>query len=133
MPKKIWSFFDKCVTEIELPHLSESNNNDTSFYTVKDICIDEGVQSFQKILVESGKVNNDNSAIWKSMEAYGNAAPMAELTQNGIPQDSKPSSVNEGQVTLGKLLEGNIEGRESLSPCKFETYSNDAKERSVKV
>ncbi|XP_058112471.1 uncharacterized protein LOC131255698 [Magnolia sinica] len=50
-------YTDKSVTDIELPELV-SRFKDNSYYVVKDICVDIGVPSLDKILEENGEVDH---------------------------------------------------------------------------
>ncbi|PKA59819.1 hypothetical protein AXF42_Ash011944 [Apostasia shenzhenica] len=55
-------YIDKSVSEVKLQHMLFSSDN-CSCPAIKDICIDEGVQSINKILIEYSTVNSRASSI----------------------------------------------------------------------
>ncbi|KAK3039782.1 hypothetical protein RJ639_027095 [Escallonia herrerae] len=62
-------YTDKNVTECELPEMMVCYK-ENSFHVVKDICVDEGVPSEDKILIEDGKY--DDGCLWTSLHLNGN-------------------------------------------------------------
>lgn len=84
-------YMDKSVTECELPEFlvcyKESDN-----HAIKDICIDEGVPSQDKILFESG-VNEKAGCTFLFLEKDQNKQLIKEQVDIHIPDELK-SSVN---------------------------------------
>ncbi|XP_028550263.1 uncharacterized protein LOC110114832 isoform X2 [Dendrobium catenatum] len=107
-------YMDKTVTDVELPHLSVSTK---AAPTVKDICIDEGVQMFEKILVEYDKASN-------FPRVNGNSALMEETRENENSEDLKSLPTHEGLDSLEKILERDV-GDTDLNERIDKTSKND--------
>lgn len=111
----------KTVTEVGLPHSLVSSTNNFSSPAVKGICIDHGVQCFEKV----GKGIYSSSNLPKMTV---NSVLVEEMTGNGSSEDFKPSSTNKVLGSFGKILEKNVGDRECSSPFKYVTTLNETNE-----
>ncbi|KAL0919190.1 hypothetical protein M5K25_011269 [Dendrobium thyrsiflorum] len=122
-------YMDKTVTDVELPQLSVSTK---AAPTVKDICIDEGVQMFEKILVEYDKVDQAVFSTSNFPRVNGNTALMEETRENENSEDLKSLPTHEGLDSLGKILERDVGGTEFSSLSKCATYLNETMDKTTK-
>ncbi|KAI0511678.1 hypothetical protein KFK09_012310 [Dendrobium nobile] len=114
-------YMDKTVTDVELPHLSVSTK---AAPTVKDICVDEGVQMFEKILVEYDKVDQAVFSTSNFPRVNGNSALMEEKRENENSEDLKSLPTHERLDSLGKILERDV-GDTDLNERMDKTSKND--------
>ncbi|XP_020581100.1 uncharacterized protein LOC110025120 isoform X2 [Phalaenopsis equestris] len=95
-------YMDKTVTDIEQPHMAASTK---AAPTIKDICIDEGVQMFEK-----------KFSCWNFPRVNGNS----EETRTKVnSEDLKPISTNEGLGSLEKIVERNVGDKETLLVAEY--------------
>lgn len=72
---------DKSVTKHELPVCCE----ESTYHVVKDICIDEGMLSPEKILVENGKEEHEGFCTFLPPDTDKNVDPTKETADKELP------------------------------------------------
>lgn len=86
-------YTDKAVTQTELPELTICYNA-SSFNVVKDICIDEGVPSRDRIFTDKGKVDHRKIIDMLYSDLVGSGDLMKEGVDSFLPSSEDGKFVN---------------------------------------
>nr|XP_010943300.1 uncharacterized protein LOC105061062 isoform X3 [Elaeis guineensis] len=113
---------DKTVTEIELPELIGCYK-DGACNSIKDICVDEGICSLKKILVENDESSQLLSSIFNYPVASGNSALSEEMAAAAATTADDLKSPSYGHLTSVEKdgEEQHVSGSLSKVGDKFDT------------
>ncbi|XP_008809678.1 uncharacterized protein LOC103721303 [Phoenix dactylifera] len=113
---------DKTVTEIQPPEMIDCYK-DGACHNIKDICVDEGVCSLEKILVENDESSQRFPSSFNYTMESGNVVLSKEMTDGNTTtvHDSKSTSCEHLISVEKNALEEHFSGSLSKVGAKFDT------------